>query len=96
MIIVKNKKSSIEKLKSDYPGAIIIDVTSQARDQFIRFSPFYPHGGIPVPFSQGWHAMSVESGNRHISFQEYNNAEPQTHSAAFRGNQRTQKRRWRK
>ena len=61
MIIVKNKKSSIEKLKSDYPGAIIIDVTSQARDQFIRFSPFYPHGGIPVPFSQGWHAMSVES-----------------------------------
>jgi len=61
MIIVKNKKSSIEKLKSDYPGAIIIDVTSQAKDQFIRFSPFYPHGGIPVPFSPGWHAMSVES-----------------------------------
>lgn len=61
MIIVKNKKCSMEKLKEDYPGAIIIDVTSQAKDQFIRFSPFYPHGGIPVPFSPGWHAMSVES-----------------------------------
>lgn len=51
----------MEKLKEDYPGAIIIDVTSQAKDQFIRFSPFYPHGGIPVPFSPGWYAMSVES-----------------------------------
>ena len=51
----------MEKLKEDYPGAIIIDVTSQARDQFIGFSPFYPHGGIPVPFSPGWYAMSVES-----------------------------------
>lgn len=61
MIIVKNKKCNIEKLKGDYPGAVIIDVTSQAKDQFIRCSPFYPHGGIPVPFSPGWHAMSVES-----------------------------------
>ena len=25
-----------------------------------RFSPFYPHGGIPIPFSQGATSMSVE------------------------------------
>lgn len=61
MIIVKNHKSSIEKIKSEYPGSVIIDVTSHANDCFIRFSPFYPHGKIPVPFSKGWYAMSVES-----------------------------------
>ncbi len=61
MIIVKNHKCSIDKLKKDYPGAVIIDVTSHAKDEFIRLSPFYPLGGIPVPFSPGWRASSVES-----------------------------------
>lgn len=61
MIIVKNHKCSIEKLKNDYPGAVIIDVTSHAKDGFIRLSPFYPVGGIPIPYSKGWFAMCVES-----------------------------------
>lgn len=61
MIIVKNHKCSIEKLKKDYPEAIICDVTSHAKDEFIKLSPFYPHGGIPVPYSPEWKAMSVES-----------------------------------
>lgn len=61
MIIVKNHKSSIEKLKKDYPGAVIIDVTSRAKDEFLRLSPFYPHGGIPVPYSPGWSASCMEA-----------------------------------
>ena len=61
MILVKSHKCSIGKLKKDFPDAVIIDVTSKARDEFIRFSPFYPHGGIPVPFSPGWSASCVES-----------------------------------
>ncbi len=61
MIIVKNHKCSIDKLKKDYPEAVIIDVTSHAKDEFIRLSPFYPLGGIPVPFSPGWRASCVES-----------------------------------
>lgn len=61
MIIVKSHKCSIEKLRRDFPGAMIIDVTSHAKDEMIKLSPFYPHGGIPVPFSPGWRAMSVES-----------------------------------
>ena len=32
-----------------------------AKDELIKLSPFYPHGGIPVPFSPEWKAMSVES-----------------------------------
>ena len=61
MIIVKNKKCSEEKIRKEFPDVAIVDVTSHAKDDMIRLSPFYPHGGIPVPFSPGWTAMSVES-----------------------------------
>jgi hypothetical protein len=44
----------------DYPGAMIIDVTSHADDEFVQFSPFYPHGGIPIPFTEGVTSQSVE------------------------------------
>ena len=37
------------------------DVTSQATDGLVKLSPFYPHGGIPVPFSPGWTATCVEA-----------------------------------
>lgn len=60
MIIVKNKRCSAEKLKSEFPGCIIIDVTSKGEGEWQRLSPFYPHGGIPVPFSEGVTSMSVE------------------------------------
>lgn len=61
MVIVKNKKCSEEKIRKEYPNVVIVDVTSHARDEMVMLSPFYPHGGIPVPFSKGWTAMSVES-----------------------------------
>ena len=35
-------------------------MTSQAKDGLVRLSPFYPHGGIPVPFSEGYTATCVE------------------------------------
>ena len=60
MIIVKNKRCSIEKLEKEYPGCVIIDVTSKAEGEWRKLSPFYPHGGIPVPFSDGVVSMSVE------------------------------------
>jgi hypothetical protein len=43
-----------------YPYAMIIDVTSKAQDEFVKFSPFYPIGGIPVPFTEDLVALSVE------------------------------------
>lgn len=58
MIIVKNKRSSIEKIKQEYPGCHIFDVTSKGEMQ--KLSPFYPHGGIPVPFSGTVTSASVE------------------------------------
>ena len=60
MIVVKNKRCSEEKLRNDFPGCVIIDVTSKGSGEWQKLSPFYPHGGIPVPFSDGRTAMCVE------------------------------------
>ena len=60
MIIIESKKKTLESLKAQYPDAMIIDVTSKAQDEFVKFSPFYPIGGIPVPFTEGLVALSVE------------------------------------
>ena len=59
MIIIESKKKKMETLKKEYPDAMIIDVTSHAQDEFVKFSPFYPNGGIPVPFTDDI-AVSVE------------------------------------
>lgn len=58
MILIKNKRCSIHNILKEYPDAKIFDVTS--RGEFKRLSPFYPHGGIPVPFSGSVTSQSVE------------------------------------
>ena len=60
MIIIESKRKKPEALKEKYPDAMIIDVTSHAVDEFVMFSPFYPIGGVPVPFTEGLVAVSVE------------------------------------
>lgn len=60
MIVVENKKKSVENILLDYPDATVIDVTSYADGGWVKFSPFYPHGGIPVPFSDGYYSETVE------------------------------------
>ena len=60
MIEIASKRQKIENILKKHPNAIIVDVTSQAKDGLVRLSPFYPHGGIPVPFSEGYTATCVE------------------------------------
>ena len=60
MIKIESKKGKIENILKKHPDAIIADVTSQAKDGLIRLSPFYPHGNIPVPFSEGYTSVCVE------------------------------------
>lgn len=60
MIKIESKRKKIENILKKYPNAIIADVTSQAKDGLVRLSPFYPHGDIPVPFSEGYTAACVE------------------------------------
>ena len=60
MIVIESKRRKRENILKKYPNAVIADVTSQATDGLVKLSPFYPHGGIPVPFSEGYTAMCVE------------------------------------
>lgn len=60
MIFVDSKKKSEKTLQKLYPNAVIADVTSKAPTALVRLSPFYPHGDIPVPFSNGLTSQSVE------------------------------------
>jgi len=53
----RKKLASVEKL---WPAATIIDVTSKGIEPWVRFSPFYPHGGIPIPNTSTETARSVE------------------------------------
>lgn len=61
MILIESKRKKRENILKKYPDAIIADVTSQAKDGLVKLSPFYPHGGIPVPFSEGVTATCVEA-----------------------------------
>lgn len=61
MIVIDSKRRKRENILKKYPDAVIADVTSQATDSLVKLSPFYPHGGIPVPFSEGYTAMCVEA-----------------------------------
>ena len=60
MIIVQSHRASLARIPQQYPGAAIFDVTSRGPQPWVRFSPFYPHGNIPVPFSPGVVSASVE------------------------------------
>ena len=61
MIIIESKRKKAENILKAYPNAILADVTSSAKDGLVKLSPFYPHGGIPVPYSEGVTATCVEA-----------------------------------
>ncbi|MUG96150.1 hypothetical protein F7734_28940 [Scytonema sp. UIC 10036] len=58
--IVKSRHQPPESLRKRFANALIIDVTSRGSEPWVRFSPMYPHGGIPVPFSPGYFSTTVE------------------------------------
>jgi hypothetical protein len=61
MIIIESKRKKPATILKKYPNAILADVTSAAKDGLVKLSPFYPHYGIPVPFSEGYTATCVEA-----------------------------------
>ena len=61
MIIIESKRKKPATILKKYPGAILADVTSSAKDGLVKLSPFYPHGGIPVPFTERMTACCVEA-----------------------------------
>lgn len=62
MIFVENKRTKLEIIQKRHPNADILDITSAADKRYAQIlSPFYPHGNIPVPFSEGVYATCVEA-----------------------------------
>ena len=60
MIYIESKKKSMKTLLKSYPNAKILDFTSKGDEPWVKVSPFYPHGGIPIPHSPNYFAVSVE------------------------------------
>ncbi|MFG3253134.1 DUF6939 family protein [Streptomyces sp. NPDC048172] len=59
-IHVASRRRSSASLAAEFPGAEIVDVTSKGPEPWVRLSPFFPHGGIPVPGGAGVTSQSVE------------------------------------
>jgi hypothetical protein len=60
MNITVRHRQSAASARSNQPTAEIVDLTSKAPAPWVKFSPFYPHGDIPVPGAPGRLAASVE------------------------------------
>lgn len=59
-ITIESRRRKLANIEHANPGAQIIDVTSRGSEPWIRFSPFFPHGDIPVPNTPDVAAQSVE------------------------------------
>ncbi len=75
-IFIVNHRTSQAQIQQRYGDASILDVTSKGVDPWIRFSPFYPHGDIPVPFSSGYISASVEGIWQGLKFFESMDVDP--------------------
>lgn len=49
MIYIANKKTKETTILKKYPNALILDISSKGEQPWVKFSPFYPHGNIPIP-----------------------------------------------
>ena len=56
---ISSRRKKRETIIKEFGEVEIIDVTSKGEDPWVKFSPFYPHGNIPVPMSDVT-AQSVE------------------------------------
>lgn len=75
MIVIESKRKKPETILKKYPGAILADVTSSSKGKLVQLSPFFPHGGIPVPFSEGYTASCVEAIWQGLKVFEYNDVD---------------------
>src|SRR5215475_9246090 len=59
-IVICHPRAKAESLFQAGAEVRVVNVTSKANLPWRRFSPFFPHGGIPIPFWPGRTAQSVE------------------------------------
>ena len=75
-IIIESRRKKLAGLEKLWPEATILDVTSKSDEPWVRFSPFYPHGGIPIPNSPGAFAQSVEGLWQGLKVFEHEDVDP--------------------
>ncbi|MET8757826.1 hypothetical protein [Lentzea sp. NPDC004782] len=82
-----------KRRKVTRPDALVVDVTSRGPDPWVRFSPFYPHGQIPVPMSPGATSESVEGVWQALKVFESSDVDPSKLSVrSMKGLKRTVRR----
>ena len=59
-VAIESRRKKPETLAKLWPAALVADVTSKGPAPWVRFSPFFPHGGIPIPNTPDQFAESVE------------------------------------
>ena len=60
MIHIHSRHTPHPKLEKKYRGARIVDVTSRGPSPWVRLSPFFPVGDLPIPGRPGEVGASVE------------------------------------
>lgn len=61
LIVIVSKRQKKRQSDLESKGYVLVDVTSSSENEtFRKFSPFYPHGNIPVPGMPGVTSYSVE------------------------------------
>lgn len=92
-IRLASRRRTVASLTAEFPGARVIDATSKAMEPWVRLSPFYPHGGIPVPFCQDVTAQSVEGIWQALKIFEHADVDPaKLQVTTMRGLKRTVRR----
>lgn len=90
LIHIASRRLTARTWDSRYPDAVFLDVTSRGSAPWYRLSPFYPHGGIPVPFSPGVYSVSVEGIWQGLKVFEATGIAPETFAnTTMRGIKRT-------
>jgi hypothetical protein len=60
-VVIVSKRAKKVQRELDSKGYVLVDVTSSSSDPLMqKFSPFYPHGSIPIPGMTGKTSQSVE------------------------------------
>jgi hypothetical protein len=76
-IVVVSRRRRLASVARDFPGAVVLDVTSKGPEPWVRFSPFFPHGGIPIPYAPpGLAAQSVEGLWQGLKVFEHEDVDP--------------------
>jgi hypothetical protein len=89
-IFIESRKKKYETICKLHPNSFIIDVTSKSKEPWIKFSPFYPHGNIPVPFSSGITSQTVEGIWQALKvFENYDIDESKLNITSMKGIKRT-------